>query len=394
MFVIEVAFWTMVAVLLYAYLGYPLLIFVLASLVQTKRDFQSLFARPERRAELPAAGDLPRVSIITPAYNEERAMPEKLANCLALDYPREKLEIIVASDGSTDGTNGIVESFAESGILLAAHQIRRGKPSVINDTVERAAGDILVLTDATSILDPDSVRMAVRHFRDPAVGAVSGEVRLVSPDIGYKGESLYWRYEVMLKFLENRLGVVLGSSGSLCAVRKSAYRAIPADCICDDLVITLNTVMDGHRAIYDPEVRSTEMTSSSVELERLRRIRIAAGNFQALGLTVKLLSPLRGWVALCYLSHKVLKWTSWAFMAAAFVANLMLVYKPLYVTLLALQVAFYGSATIKATGARLPVLDRLAGATYYFVSMQLAMLQGFIRHLRGTQPVAWDRQHR
>jgi cellulose synthase/poly-beta-1,6-N-acetylglucosamine synthase-like glycosyltransferase len=244
------------------------------------------------------------------------------------------------------------------------------------------------------MLEPDAVRMAVRHFRNPAVGVVNGELRFTSPDEQYRGESLYWRYEVMLKFLENRLRVVLGSSGSLCAIRKSAFRPIPPDCICDDLLVTLNAVTDGHRAVYDPEARSMETTSASIELEYLRRQRMAAGNFQALGLTLSLLDPLRGWVAFCYFSHKLLKWTTWAFMGIALAANALLVQEPLYRALFALQLAFYGLALLAALRIRLPLIGRLTSAIYYFVCMQLAMLRGLIRHLRGTQSVAWERQYR
>ncbi len=383
-----------VGLLVYTYFGYPLLLLAVSSVVQLSRDLRFLFNRESRRIGVVAEQHLPAVSLVIPAHNEEAAIAAKLENAMALDYPGDKLEIIVASDGSDDRTNEIAQSFAGRGVILAAYTERRGKPSVINDTIEKAAGDIVILSDATTMMDVDAVRNIVRHFEDTSVAVVNGELRFVSPDEGYKGEGLYWRYEVMIKFLENRLGVVIGSSGALCAVRRSAYRPIPADCICDDLVITLNVVIDGHRAVYDPEAQSVEETAASVEMESSRRERIGAGNFQALGLTWRLLNPLRGWVCLAYVSHKIFKWITWAFMAGALVTNAALAREPLYMVLLLCQGGFYGSALLKKTGVRVPVVSRIGSLAYYFISMHVALFRGLIRYLRGTQKVAWRRAHR
>jgi len=362
--------------------------------VQTGRDLRYLFRRGTRRKTSVDDAGLPSVSLLIPAYNEEAAIADKLENCLALDYPPDKLEVIVGSDGSDDGTNAAVASFADRGVSLAAYDERRGKPSVINDTVGGARGEIVVLSDATTMIEPDALRNLVRHFAQPEVAAVNGELRFQSPDDRHRGEGLYWRYEVMIKFMENRLGVVLGSSGALCAVRKSAYRPIPADCICDDLVITLDVMLHGHRAVYDPEAQSVEQTAGSVAMESRRRERIGAGNFQALGLTAALLNPLRGWVAWCYLSHKIFKWVTWVFLVVALVANVILIARPLYAALFAAQVLFYGSAWLDARGVRLPGLSAPGRITHYFVAMHLALFRGFRRHVRGTQEVAWEREHR
>lgn len=394
MIAFEIIFWVAVGLLIYTYFGYPLLLFAVTSVVQAFRDFSFLFRRETRRVERRTDEDLPSVSLVIPAHNEEAVIAAKLENCLSLDYPRDKLEIIVGSDGSDDATSQIVESFADRGIVLAAYDERRGKPSVINDTVARATGEIVVISDATTMIDLEAIRNIVRHFEDPRVGAVNGELRFVSPGEGHRGEGLYWRYEVMIKFMENRLGVVLGSSGALCAVRRSVYRPIPANCICDDFVITLNVMIDGGRAVYDPEAQSVEETAASVEQESSRRERIGAGNFQALGLTMSLLSPARGWAALCYLSHKIFKWITWAFMLTALVANAVLLRERFYTVLFALQACFYGLAILGGLRLKIPVISRVARIIHYFVAMHSALFQGFLRFLRGTQEVAWQRQHR
>ena len=386
----EIVFWVAAGIVVYTYFGYPLLLLIVSSVVQAGRDLRFLFRRATRRTKPVTEQALPRISVLIPAHNEEEAIAAKLENTFALDYPNDRLEVIVGSDGSDDRTNEIVESFAGRGVVLAAYGERRGKPSVINDTVERASGEIIILSDATTMIDPDAIRNIVRHFEDPKVGAVNGELRFVSPGEGHKGEGLYWRYEVMIKFMENRLGVVLGSSGALCAFRKKVYRPIPADCICDDFLITANVMIDGH----DPEAQSVAQTAPSVELESSRRERIGAGNFQALGLTTRLLNPARGPVAWCYLSHKIFKWTTWAFMAGAFVANLPLVSERLYFVFFLLQIAFYASALLKATGTQVPVISRISSITHYFISMHLALFLGFVRYGRGSQKVAWQRKHR
>jgi len=390
----EVAFWAAAGLLVYTYFGYPLLLFIVTTFVQAKRDFRFLFRRQSRRCGPVPDEKLPSVSLVIPAHNEEEAIREKLENALRLDYPADKLEILVGSDGSDDRTNDIAVSFADRGVVLAAYEERRGKPSVLNDTVARAKGDIIVLSDATTRIDGDALRNIVRHFEDPKVGAVNGELRFVSPDASYRGEGLYWRYEVMIKFMENRLGAVLGSSGALCAVRKRVFRPLEADCICDDFVVTLNARIDGHRTVYDPEARSVEQTAASVALESQRRARIGAGNFQALHYTKALLNPLRGWVAPCYLSHKIFKWVTWAFLFVAFAANAALIGRQLYLALFLAQVAFYGLALLGTAPARIPVVSKVARIPHYFVAMHLALFGGFLRYLRGSQRVAWQRKHR
>lgn len=390
----RIIFWCAAGLAIYTYFGYPLLLFVSTTIVQGARDCRFLFRRKTRRTATVTDEELPFVSLVIPAHNEEAAIAEKIENSLALDYPRERLEIIVASDGSDDRTNEIVESFAGRGVVLAAYEQRRGKPSVINDSVERTKGDIIVLSDATTIIEQDAIRSIARHFDDPNVGAVNGELRFVAPGEGYRGEGLYWRYEVMIKFMENRLGVVLGSSGALCAVRKSVYRPIPADCICDDFLITLNVMIDRYRAVYDPEAQSVEKTAASEDLESKRRERISAGNFQALAWTTRLLNPMRGWVALCYLSHKVFKWITWVFMLAALVANIPLVSERLYLVIMLFQAGFYVSALIARLPFRVPVVSGVGRITHYFIAMHVALLRGLIRYLRGTQAVAWKREHR
>ena len=394
MIAFEILFWASVGALLYTYVGYLVLLFVLSSVLQVARDLRFIISRGERRAGN-HVDEWPTVSLLVAAYNEEESIGRKIENALSLDYPREKLEIIIASDGSTDATNEIVRSYADQGVKLFDYPERGGKVSVINRSVSRAAHDIVILSDATTMYEPEAIRNAAKHFTDSQVGVVVGEVILKSHDEEYKGEAYYWRYEVMLKFMENRLGVVVGSSGALCAIRKELFVPVPDSTIVDDFVIPLKIAEKGYRQVYSPEARAIEETATDVSAEFVRRKRIAAGNFQSIFLLWRLLNPFRGYIAFTFVSHKMMRWCAPFFMIAAFAANIPLLAESLryYGVLLVLQLLFYGSAWL-GWQTNNPALRKLCAIQYYFVSMNIGMLQGFLNFLRGTQKVTWERNPR
>ena len=263
----------------YAYLGYPVLLFVMAALVQMGRDVYYLLYRAERRTRGQA---LPSVTVLMAAYNEADVIERTLDNLAQLDYPNGQLEILVGSDGSSDGTVELAGRWSERGVRVLDFPERRGKMSVISDLAAAARGDILVLTDANTLIRPDAVRNLVRHFGDPSVGAVCGELRLVTPDGQRAEEGLYWRYEVTLKVLENRLNAVLGANGAIYAVRRPLFPDLSRDLITDDFVIPMTVRAAGHRVVYDPEAVAMEEAPASVSSEFRRRVRIGAGNWQAL----------------------------------------------------------------------------------------------------------------
>lgn len=375
----------------YSYIGFPVLLFLLASVVQMGRDAYYLVSRSERRRR---SKHVPRVTLVIAAYNEEKVIERTLTTCLALDYPRDSLEILVGSDGSADRTEEIVRQFEDRGVRLLAFRERRGKLSVLKDTVAQATGEVLVFSDANTLLQPDALRRIVRHFNNPAIGAVCGELRFYSPDGARKDEGLYWRYEQILKMLESRLDSTLGANGALYAMRRDSFPALPARLITDDFVIPLRVRSTGRRVIYDPEAVALEEAPSGLHDEFKRRVRIGAGNWQALWYCRDLLLPWKGFVSFAFWSHKVLRWFAPFCLLAGLIANAFLLSSRFWQVVLALQVAFYGAA---AAGYLLSKLHLPAGPlriVHYFVTINLALGIGMARGLLGRQKAAWQRTAR
>lgn len=380
---LQVVFWGSVAGVVYVYLGYPVLIFVCSR----------CFGRRRQPAEL-ADDRLPSLSLLIAAYNEEEVIGERIENALALDYPREKLEIVVASDGSSDRTAEIVRSFTERGVVLLDFQERRGKSMVLNDAMTRLHGDLVSLSDANTMMAPDAARRLVRWFGEPEVGAVCGWLDLRDAETGQNADGLYWRYENFLKRCEGRLEAVLGANGAIYAIRRELYRPIAADTLVDDLTIPLLAKLASNcRIIYDKEAVAFEETAPDIKAEFRRRARIGAGGYQALARLWPLLSPKYGWTAFAFLSHKLLRWCSPFFLLAALISNVLLANSVLYGSLLACQVLFYSAAAV----GRLPHLGkwgRVLRLAALFTAVNVALLVGFVRWLRRPQSGTWVRTPR
>ncbi len=379
------------AIPLYSYLGYPVILFLLASLVQTTRDAYYLLHRKERRS---SEASFPNVSIIIAAYNEEASIGATIAHCLALDYPPDQLEIIVGSDGSSDDTVEIAGQYEGNRVIVEDFATRRGKTSVIRDCVRRASGAILVFTDANTKLRFRSVRNLVRHFSDPRVGAVCGELHLVTSLGAPAGEGIYWRYEVMLKFLESRLDSVLGANGGIYAVRREVFPELPDNVITDDFVIPMKVRAAGLRVAYDPEATAVEQAPESVTHEFRRRMRIGAGNWQALRHCAPLLLPWKGFVSFAYWSHKVFRWVTPFLLVAALVANGYLVHVPFWRFALLCQLSGYALASAGLILRRLGVPAGPLRIPAYFVAINAALGVGFVKGMLGLQSSAWRRTAR
>jgi cellulose synthase/poly-beta-1,6-N-acetylglucosamine synthase-like glycosyltransferase len=382
---IALVFWACAASVGYAYAGYPTLIWALSR----------LFGRRPRPPE-PAVGDLPRVSLLIAAYNEEDVIADRLRNALALDYPAGALEIIVGTDGCTDHTAEIVRSFSGVGVRLLEFAENRGKPAVLNDLAATARGEILLPSDANAMHDTRAVRHLVRWFADPGVGAVCGRLVLVDRADGRNADGLYWKYETFLKRCEGRLGALLGANGANYAIRKRLYTPIPPDTIVEDLAIPLLArLRSGCRIVYDGEAVAHEETSPDIASEFHRRARIGAGGYQAIGRLWRMLDPRHGWVAFAFLSHKVLRWTCPFFLLGALVSNLALLDLPLYRAIFAAQAALYTLAALPAALARAGLKSpRPLRLPALFVGMNAALLVGFWRWLTGGQRPNWRRTAR
>src|SRR5215468_9142526 len=337
MVVAKALFWLSLALILYVYVGYPVLLFALGSM----RD------RFARRRPRPRSVRFPRVSLIVSAYNEEDVIREKIVNSLALEYPRERLEIIVASDGSADRTAAIAAEYAREGIRLRHFPTRRGKNATLNDVVPQARGDIIVFTDANGKYQPDALTRLVQHFGDPKVGCVCGELIYLSADdnVVAKGYNVYWRYDQQLKRLESRLACLLGANGSIFAIRKKLYQPL-AGFVSNDMVLPIQVAARGYDVVYEPGAISREAGSKDAAEELGRRSRIVGRGI--LGVRVVLPDVLRGrrWLLLWeLLSRKFLRYCTPVFLAGLAVSNLFLL-TGLYRWTLAAQALFYGSALV------------------------------------------------
>jgi len=275
---------------------------------------------------------------------------------------------------------------------------REGKLNVLNKTVPETRGDILVFSDANTMYRPDAVRKLVRHFTDPTVGGVCGQLRLVNPNdnAAGKGEGLYWCYENALKMAEGMIYTVIGANGAIYAIRRELFCPLPTGTVVmDDFLIPLRVLEQGRRMVYDPEAVATENTSPDMQGEFARRVRIAAANFNAIPHILGLLNPLRGFVALALWSHKIVRWLVPFLAIGALVTNLWVLKSGwIYVTTLGLQLLIYVGAILGYLGDRLFRRPGLLMPFYYLVAMNLAMFLGFWRSLTRTQKVAWERvQH-
>jgi cellulose synthase/poly-beta-1,6-N-acetylglucosamine synthase-like glycosyltransferase len=376
-----ILFWACLALVTYAYLGYPLLVWGLS------RVFD--------RRVVPRGGDdvdLPTVSLLIAAYNEDAVIEDRLRNALAMDYPAEKLEIVVSSDGSTDRTTEIVRRYAGGRVRLLDYTHRRGKATVLNASVPELAGEIILCSDANTEIDPAAPRKLVRWFRDPGVGAVCGRLVLTDPRTGKNVDSLYWKYETFLKRCEGKLGALLGANGGIYAIRKAAFTPIPDGTILDDFVIPLVAKLrTGCAIVYDTEAVAREETPSEIGSEFHRRARIGAGGYQSLGLLWPLLHPRWGWTTLAFASHKILRWLCPFFLVGMLASNLVLCADLFFQAALAAQLLFYlVSWIMTAVPVRFRVLKPLR-LTTMFTGMNLALLVGFWRWLRGNQQGAWRR---
>jgi cellulose synthase/poly-beta-1,6-N-acetylglucosamine synthase-like glycosyltransferase len=387
--------WLSLALVAFSYVGYPLVLVVSAALRDALDATRFLGAPADRRAPA-AAGEAawPRVSIVLSAFDEEACIRAKVENCLALDYPADKLEVLVGCDGCSDRTAELARSTGDARVTVVEAP-RSGKATVLSRLVPRARGDVVILTDANVMFDPGAAKALARHFHDPSVGAVVGRLRLYNRVKRDFEESLYWKYETVLKYWEGKQGCVLGANGGLYALRRLLFQPLRETTITDDFVVPVRIAARGWRIPYEPEAVAFEETTEDVAREFGRRARIGAGNWQSVALVPEVLDPRTGFLHFAFVSHKLLRWLTPFFLAVALVLSfpLALTGGPISKALLVAQLGFYGLALAGKLGMRGP-LRRLAGLAHYFVSMNAALAVGFWRFVRGTQRAAWNRTER
>ncbi|MBI1316887.1 glycosyltransferase [bacterium] len=378
-------FWVLVGLVGYTYLGYGVVLFVA---IRIKRIFRS--------SGVPQDPDpWPSVTLVIPCYNEKSVLAEKLQNTRQLDYPSDRLTVVFITDGSTDGSQEYLR--AQSDVVSLHQPVRAGKSAAENRAMQFIQTPYVVFCDANTWLNPESIKRLVRHYQDPKVGGVSGEKRVkMDGTTEAEGEGLYWKYESTLKRWDSELWSLVGAAGELVSFRTDLFEPLEEDTILDDFVQSMRIAQKGYRFLYEPEAYAMESSSAHFSEEFKRKVRIAAGGWQAMSRLGFILNPLRqpllSWM---YVSHRVLRWS-----IAAFALPLLLVLNAflasqgnLYLGLLIGQGGFY----VLAAKGWLDAQKGKKGIGYvpfYFCFMNYAVIAGFYRWLNKRQSAVWERAQR
>lgn len=378
-----ILFWVAVCLIVYTYIGFPLGV-VLRGL---------LWGRPYKHEELTIS---PPVSIVISAYNEAKSITAKLDNILSMDYPRDCLEVVIASDGSTDGTDAIVERYKEHGVKLLSLP-RVGKAAALNAAVNASSGKILVFSDANSMYKADAIQELVKPFADPEVGGVAGNQIYkteVSGGSSTDGERAYWNFDRMLKKFQGKAGSTLAATGAIYAIRRQLFRPIP-DGVSDDFVTSTSVIVKGYRLVFAPDAIAYEAVSTTNQVEFRRKVRVIIRSWKALILMRELLNPFRyGFYSIQLFSHKILRYLVFLPLLILFFVSPLL-WKTGYIYQMAAmaQVVFYSCALF---GLLLNGIHfghkKIFTIPFYFCMVNAASLVAIINVLRGHQIKHWEPQ--
>ena len=379
----EYIFWISVSVLAYTYFIYPAYLFLRTRVFVNTVDKNIAYA--------------PTVSMIISACNEEAHIERKIKNLLASAYPKDKMEILVGSDGSQDRTDEILTRLQDRKVRVFIFEKRRGKVSVLNDIVPRATGEILVFSDTRQIFDENAISQLAANFSDEKVGCVSGELLFdKSPsDNGVsEGVSIYWDYEKMMRRGESSIHSMVGATGAIYAIRRNLYTPPPSDTILDDVYIPLAIAAKGYRCIWEEEARAYDRPAVTPREEYRRKVRTLAGNYQIFVMFRNLLIPFRDPVSVPLIAHKLLRVLASFFMIALFLSNIFIARAPFYTFFMICQTVFYvlavlGSFTYEWGTRRF--IAKLASTAYMFCMMNFSAMAGLYRFLSGKQRIAWEK---
>ncbi len=373
----EVIFWLALGLIFYTYFGYPLLTLMLSL----------FFNQPVKRGNIE-----PMVTFLITAYNEEKDIRKKLENTLALDYPKDKLEIIVASDGSTDQTDTIVKEFFDQGVLLHRVEGRVGKTETQNQTVAIAKGEVVIFSDATTEYKKDAICKLVRNYLDPSIGAVSGRYEYVNPTgnpVGL-GTILFWKYENFIKSRQTRIKTVTGCCGCIYSVKRSLYEPLPGDII-SDLVEPLKILEKGYRIAFEPEAVAYEVAEEKAGEEFSMRVRVITRGMRGLAYVKSLLNLSQyPFIAFQLISHKIFRWLIPFLLMIIFFSNTKLLDHGFYQLTFAAQLLFYLSAlfawVMEKRGKKYTILF----LPLYFCVLNLASLRAAGNFICGREMTTWE----
>jgi len=375
-------FWTLLGLIIYCYFGYPLVISLLSK----------FFPKPVHTSAI-----FPSVSVVIAAHNEEDVIKAKLDNLRALDYPGEKIEILIGSDASTDRTNQILQGYQDPRVRVFIHEHRWGKMRTVSELVAQAQNEIIFFNDARQQLDADALKNLVRNFADPSVGCVSGELLFVKPDgVTARGVNLYWEYEKFIRSHEAQVHSMLGATGAVYAIRRSLFVPGPPEVVLDDMFTPFKIIEKGYRAIFDGTAHAYDKAAHSATEEYRRKARTLYGNYQIFSLFPGLFNPLQSPIAMQLFSHKLLRVLVPFFMIVLLPLNFMLIDDGLYKSIFGLQLLFYAAAFIGslARGQKYGILkpiSKLCYVPYVFCLLNFAALAGFYRFIGAKQDIAWQK---
>lgn len=389
---IRLLFWIFLFIIIYAYLGYTLILLIMV-----------VFKKLLTRKKLHVAGSYePEVTLLVAAYNEKECIENKIRNSLELNYPKDKLKLVWVTDGSDDGTPQVLQQYKN--VTVLHEDVRKGKINAMNRAVRCIKTPIIVFSDANTSLNRNSVREIINIFRDKSVGCVAGEKRIKilkkEKAVG-AGEGIYWRYESVIKSLESQLNTVMGAAGELFAIRAELYNNIKEDTILDDFTISLEIAKKGYKIKYAPNAYASESGSLTIKEELKRKFRIASGGLQTLFRMREILNVFKyGMLSFQYISHKVLRWTLVPLsFILVFVLNLIIVFAqnintPLYLYFLYVQLLFYFMILLGALLSNMKIRLKILFIPYYMFIMNYAMINGILRYLSGNQSVKWEKSKR
>lgn len=387
--VYKIIFWCSLIIIIYSYVGYGILLYFLVAIKRLLK-------------KIPNSTDItyePHVSLVVAAYNEEEFIHIKIKNTLELDYPKDKLQVIFITDGSSDSTPDIIRQYPFE--LLHQPQ-RKGKVAAMNRAINYVTAPIVVFCDANTLLNKDCIRELVKHYTIPKVGAVAGEKKIMttaSDKAAGAGEGFYWKYESFLKRLDSELYSVVGAAGELFSVRTELFEKAQEDTIIEDFVQSLKVCMKGYVVRYEPKAYATETASLSIKDEQKRKVRICAGAFQAMGMLKDLFNVVKYPVlSFQFISHRILRWTLCPLgLVLLLLSNVILVWLGagwFYSLMLALQSGFYFLAVTGWVFANRNIKLKLLYIPYYFLFMNISVFMGFFRFLQKRQTVLWEKAAR
>jgi biofilm PGA synthesis N-glycosyltransferase PgaC len=384
-------FFTSYLIIFYSYIGYGILIYILVKFKQI--FFKNRRFNPDLEFE-------PEVTLLVAAYNEAEVIEQKIQNSISLDYPSEKLRLIFITDGSTDASRAIIGRYKN--ILQLHEKERKGKLAAINRAIKYVETPFVIFSDANTQLNEGCIREIVKHYQDTKVGGVAGEKKIILKEKDKavaSGENIYWKYESILKKLDSEFYSVVGAAGELFSIRTSLYRETPKDTIIEDFVLSLQISMAGNPIRYEPSAFATETSSLSISEEQKRKVRIAAGAFQAMRILKDLFNVFRYPIlSFQFISHRVLRWTLCPIcLITGFLSNVLIVLNGsayFYIVVLLAQCVFYVMAFFGWLLANRDLKIKSFYVPYYFLFMNLSVFLGFYRFLLKKQTSIWEKATR